>query len=317
MLVTQPAKRLVLIWCLLLTTFLLHAYQPNRAHAQGLFTLDPAFQEVVLLENQSKAQAVISYKNDSNTVREVELFAYDFTQNDVLGGVAFVLDNQSYPHSLASFLQLNKNRLVLAPGETQHITITVDNRSSLSPGGHYAAVIARDVGDPTDKAKQPVVPALSSLILVRKVGGERFHLSLAGVDWQPKMVVSRLPTEVELTLQNDGNVHDIPRGTMTVTGLGNRTLLQGTVNEESLYVLPGTLRKITVRLHTTQLSLPIDFVTITLQGSGQYSNITYAWQESALLVSWYVPLILVALCGVVAVFLYLRQRKNHHAQKNI
>ncbi len=288
---------------------------PNIAQANELLTLDPAFQEVVLEENQARVQSVVTYKNDSESVREIELFARDFTQADALGGVAFITDSNIYPHSLASFLQLDKNRLVLQPGETQQVLVTVENRASLSPGGHYAAVVARVVVDAKPEMEQPILPALSSLFLVRKVGGERYHLSLVSTDWQPRTVATKLPSQIELMLRNDGNVHDIPRGTLTATGLGGRTILQGTVNEESLYVLPGTHRKIDINLRSTVQALPIDFVTVTLQGTGQYSAITFTWQESVILIAWYVPVILVIVSAISLVW-YFKIRKKQHAKNS-
>lgn len=299
-------------YCLVLGALLAILFFPNAVSASELLTLDPAFQEVVVEETDDSAQAVITYKNDSDLVREVELFAHDFTQADALGSVAFITNSQSYPHTLASFLRLDKNHLVLQPGETQQVLVTIENRANLSPGGHYGAVVARVVVDNSQEMQQPILPALSSLILVRKIGGERYHLSLVGTDWQPNTVVAKLPSQLELTLRNDGNVHDIPRGTITATGLGGRTLLQGTVNEESLYVLPGTHRKIAVQVRTTTNPLPIDFVTLMLEGRGQYSNINFNWQESVISVAWYVPVVLLALLGAIG-FGWHRRRKARHA----
>ncbi len=306
--IVRLAKHFSLFLLCTLTALL---WFPDVTTARELLTLDPAFQEVVLEEDQARVQTVISYKNDSEVAQEIDLFAQDFTQNDLVGGVAFITDNETYPHTLASFLQLDKNRLILQPGETQQLLITVENRASLSPGGHYAAVIARAVADPSSELQQPVLPAVSSLILVRKVGGERFHLSLVSTDWQPSAVASGLPNQIELTIRNDGNVHDIPRGTLTAIGLGGRTLQQGTVNIESLYVLPGTHRKINANLNTTAVALPIDFVTLELQGAGQYSGITYTWEESVIVVAWYTPIIVAVFFGLV--FVLKKSRKAHHA----
>ncbi len=282
----------------------------DKAFAQSVLTIDPAFQEVVLTGDTAEVDASITYRNDSEEIQELELFAYDFTQTDLIGSVGFVPSNQAYPHTLASFLELEQNKVILNPAEKKTVTVRIRNRTSLTPGGHYAAVVARLV-QPTAKAEtQQVFPAVSALILVRKTGGERFHLSLADTDWKPGALMFSMPEKIELLFRNDGNVHDIPRGQVLATNLFGWVLEEGIINESSFYVLPGTQRKIPVRLSARHWRLPIEIVTVTVKGSGQLSEIAFQSEESFVLVSWkfLLGVMIVVICFVVGK-VWLRRRR--------
>lgn len=254
--------------------------------AQTTLTVDPAFQEVVISADQNEVATEIAFTNTYGESIELEILAYDFTQTDILGSVGIIPPDQSYPHTLASFLEFEQNKLVLAAGETRRLKIRVRNRVSLTPGGHYAAVIARVAQLHTGTENQRVIPAVSALILVRKTGGEQHHLSLSDSSWQPKAVVFSLPNKIELLFRNDGNVHDIPRGKIIATSIRGTIVSEGIINQSSFYVLPGTQRRIPVLLEPRHWQLPIDVVTLTTAGRAQYSDIPYSQEESFVLVQW-------------------------------
>ncbi len=279
-------------------------------HAQSVLTLDPAFQEVVITADDSEVETTISYSNESSESVELELFAYDFTQTDLLGSVGLLPGDVSYPHTLASFLEFEQNRFVLNPQEKKNVTIRVRNRGSLTPGGHYAAVVARVVQSADVQATQQVVPAVSALILVRKTGGEQYHLSLSSTDWNPGAIEFSVPDKVELLFRNDGNVHDIPRGTVEAKSLFGKTLYQGTVNESSFYLLPGTQRRIPVKLRKSHSLLPLEIVTVTMSGAAQFSGIGYKREESFILIRWeFLVVLLVLVAGSVGIWQWRKRRR--------
>jgi len=68
----------------------------------------------------------------------------DFKSLNESGGWAFVTngtDQLGHKYGLASWLTIPPDLIELQPNQTKPVKITVDNRSDLSPGGHYAAVL--------------------------------------------------------------------------------------------------------------------------------------------------------------------------------
>ncbi len=295
----------------LVVTLAACCFYPAVANAQSVLTVDPAFQEVLLTIDETEAETTISYSNESSESIELELFAYDFTQTDLLGSVGMFPADVSYPHTLASFLEFEQNKLIVNPKEKKNAVIRVRNRASLTPGGHYAAVVARVFQRPADAATQQVVPAISALILVRKTGGEQYHLSLSNTSWSPGTIEFSIPEKIELLFRNDGNVHDIPRGSVTVKNVFGTTLYQGTINESSLYVLPGTQRRIPVTLRNSHWLLPIEVITVATNGTAQFSTVAYQREESLILVRWQFIVFVVLLVAVgVGIWRWQKRRRK-------
>ena len=89
---------------------------------------------------------------------------------------------------------------------------------------------------------------LTSLILVRKTGGEVYGLRLPS---PPKISQWwNLPGQVNLRFQNTGNVHVVPRGTIKLIDPLGRVVMKGVINSESAPILPESFRRYTVSLES-------------------------------------------------------------------
>lgn len=137
-------------------------------------------------------------------------------------------------------------------------------------------------------SNQRVLPAFASTVLLRKKSGEIQNLSLIDVRDSKRLFRVSLPTEATATFQNNGNVHLIPHGEITLTDLFGRVIKQATLNEDSAYVLPGTQREISNHLRNTSWSLPISLLSLTIIGSSGATS--YSVEYSFIYVS---PVLLV------------------------
>jgi hypothetical protein len=68
---------------------------------------------------------------------------------------------------------------------------------------------------------------------------------------------------VHLRFQNNGNVHLVPRGVISVTDPFGRVVVKGIINQESALILPETLRVYPVRLDKLATSLVPGRYTLT------------------------------------------------------
>lgn len=290
--------------------------QKVSAQEKSPFSLSvkPAYQEVEITENDDTVDATLTYENKSDSIQEIELFAFDFKQTDHFGSLALI-DNihENYLHTLVSYLSFDKDSLILLPHTEETLTVKIKNRASLSPGGHYAAVVARAV-DSEKENKEKVLPAISSLLLVRKIGGERVNLSLKEILWKPNILVTHIPSTIDLEFENNGNVHVIPRGTLKVTDFLGNVTHQGIINDSSLYLLPGTIRRIPISLQQSKPFFPIMLFFLDATGNADQGDVVFHSEQSFLYIDWRF-LIFLGIFAVGALILFLKKRKKKHEKK--
>lgn len=242
------------------------AIRGQVAHAAGGLSIGPFLQEIVLSEGQTESSFTVTVTNTTSTELPLRLTVVDFGAADEAGGINFLpsADNLERRYGLASWMRLEKDVLVLKPGTSQQVKVTVENRESLSPGGHYGAVVFRMDNTSNSGEIQPKVnftKAVSTLVLAKKLGGERNSITLSNATWSGPPFA--LPREIKLRFLNNGNVHAVPTGDVTVRDTFGRTLSAGQINPSSTVVLPESIRGYPVKLSEQgTLWLP-GWVTVT------------------------------------------------------
>lgn len=221
-------------------------------------TVSPAFQEVILDQKEKKADFFVSITNTTGALVTLRITVFDFGSLDESGGVAFLgaSSNLEKKYALASWMRPEKDVLTLQPDETQKILVTIENRDSLGPGGHYGALTFKTEDTAVQNVSGDTVAVnqlFSTLVFVKKIGGEIYNLELKGTEYQNN--VAKFQDVVRLRFQNSGNVHVVPRGMVLVSDPLGRLVAKGILNEESGLILPETIRAYPVRLKTLAPSL--------------------------------------------------------------
>ncbi len=239
--------------------------------SQNGISITPMFQEVILDQDSSSKTFSLQVSNTTGSLVTLRLSVLDFGSLDESGGVAFLGAEQNFEKqfSIASWIRLDRDALVLGPGESQTVEVTFENRETLSPGGHYGAIFFKmensgaDTVDANGKPNIAVSQSFSSLIFAKKLGGERYDLGV------PDIVISKsfffLPKSVSLRFQNKGNVHVVPRGTVTITDPRGNMVERSVINEESAIILPETFRTYVTRPSIFARSFLPGYYTVTVQ----------------------------------------------------
>ena len=277
---------------------------------QGL-TISPAYQEIVFEQNDVEKSSSFHLTNSTNQPVELEFQVIPYTVADYVGSLSFY--NPTLNESLGgvNYVNFASNQVVIDPGKTVETQFVVENRASLSPGGHYVAIVSRmKQSTNLDVDQQQIVPAVSSLLLIRKKDGEQVNLSLKEVDMIQKSIFSALPKRMQLTFENQGNVHVIPRGEMKMSDSFGRIVGQASVNENSSYVMPGTRRVMPLAVHSAQSILPISFLTVEILGYAQGHEARFSYQSSYFYISpIFVGAILLVILLMIVIWKKLK-RKN-------
>ena len=176
-----------------LLLFLL-CFSVSQARASENISLSPAYQEVDLAEKEPEKKISFTLSNNTSHSSQFELMPVNFAPNDPNGGLKFFeAKEQSYLFSLASYLQFESTNFVLEAHEKKEIPIIIENRQDLS----------------------------------KKIGGERYNLSLKDISFPPSLFTFSYPKDVRVTFQNEGNIHLIPYGGSEVRDMFGRLLYIG------------------------------------------------------------------------------------------
>ncbi|HSX35789.1 MAG TPA: hypothetical protein VLH84_02535 [Patescibacteria group bacterium] len=243
---------------LLLCTLLAQAH-PAPTSADSItykgITLTPAVINLDLQKGQTRASFDIQVSNNTSEPQALTISSIDFRSLNETGGVAFIGSEASefdHKYGLASWLDLGNGSVELAPGQTKTVSVAVDNRMDLSPGGHYAAVLFRSAGvSSVTGGANPVAinQVVSSLVFVRKTEGAKFSIGLEQLSVPRGWF--RLPSAINVVFKNTGNIQLVPRGLITVSGPFSHEVSRGIVNTDSNLVLPGGSRLYQVNLFKT------------------------------------------------------------------
>ena len=213
-------------------------------------TIAPFLQTVQILENDQTKPLDITLSNTSKQTQTFHLAVLDFGALNETGGVAFASSDASTlikKFGLSTWLKLENDIITLKAGEKAKVGAAVVNDGSMSPGGHYGAVIATaDRPDGSNSNLVNIKQRLSALIMATKIGGEKYDLSLNKTDFKTSWW--HLPTSVVLRFKNTGNVQVVPRGTVKLIAPGGKVVSQAAINEGSGFILPETYRQIPVEL---------------------------------------------------------------------
>jgi hypothetical protein len=223
---------------------------------KGGISISPFLQDVSIAPSDGAKSFELQLTNHTSSLQEIKLSARDFGSLNDTGGILLEgTKKYTQKYGLASWLVLAADTVVLQPGESRSVTVTIDNRSSLQPGGHYGAVAAAVTSlDESPDNHVAINQQLLSLLLVNKVGGEKYDLKLVGLEQNGNWL--HLPSTIKLRFQNPGNVHVIPRGEVKLKSPSGKVVARGVINSESAFVLPETFRELYVPLAKVNDSLP-------------------------------------------------------------
>ncbi len=273
----------------------------------GVLEVSPAYLEVVLEKPDEEKAIELQYSNTSKQSVSLELYAIDFKQQGEQGGIIFLgEDSKTYSYSLSSFLSFESNNLEIASGEKRTFIVKVKNREDISPGGHYAAIIARQVQDTNETS---VSPAVSSLVFMRKTGGERFNLSVQKIGWPRLPIQFSVPLHIEITFQNAGNIHVIPYGRAEIRDMFGRLLYKGIVNDSSAIIFPESRRRISLDFKAVEAMLPFSLNSFRVVGNDSLHKVQYVYQDSFLYIN--PPTFIVIILISILLLIFIRRERKH------
>lgn len=229
----------------------------HKASALSGITISPFIQKININQNDTKKTYNLNLKNNTPYQKEVDLTVEDFGSLNNTGGVLLEgSNNYTKKYGLASWITLGTDTVNLGANQSTQVPITIENRSDLTPGGHYGAVIASVNSLKSQSGDSATInQQLLSLIFADKVGGEHFALNLTKVSNDGNWF--HYPHTVTLEFQNPGNVEVTPRGIVELQSSSGKIISRGIINQGSGLILPDSFYDMYVPLNKVGSSLPL------------------------------------------------------------
>jgi hypothetical protein len=273
-------------------------------------SLSPFQKQLTIEPSDTEKSYELLLTNHTQNLQELGLQVRDFGSLNDTGGVLLEGSTQySQKYGLVSWLTLGTNTVVLQPGESRSIPITVQNRSSLQPGGHYGAVVASvNSLDETKKNKVLINQQLLSLLFVKKTGGDHYDLKLSSIEHNGNWL--HLPSDIKLRFQNPGNTHVVPRGIVQLKSPSGKVLAQGPINTESAFVLPETFREIYVPLTKMANGPPVPGlyrIEVAYRYDGLSQSVTHRQTLNFISLQTYIA---IGLLLILSVYIFRRSQRG-------
>jgi len=281
-------------------------------------TVSPAFQQVAIPAGAAEQPINFSITNDKSTPQTVNLSVADFNTLNESGGLFFVGTNPTAlqkKYGLAKWVSLPANALTIAAKQTVPVKANILNLPTLTPGGHYGALMIELASGQSGANSVGVKPIASSLLFVTKMPDDTHHLRLDNVSFNSSL--TSLPKNVSLRFYNDGNTHVVPRGVVKLVDPRGKLVSQGIINQNSGIILPATYRVYQVGLNQVSSSNAIGSYKLTVDfrfdGMSQFRSYQASFVYVALV---YLVLAAAIFVGVIVLVIIIVRKRTKRKKYN-
>ena len=185
--------------------------------------------------------------NEESTPIAVFSSTANFTAKDEQGDPDFTF--QDTPTDLASWIQVGAGPFTLASGDRVEIPVTIQVPTNAEPGGHYASLFfGTDPSLKPENGGQVSIRSLIGTLVILRVSGqvtEQASLKTFAVNGKTT-TFSHGPVNFDVRVQNSGNVHVRPSGSLLIKNMWGRTVATVPLNSTEGAVLPNSIRKFSV-----------------------------------------------------------------------
>ncbi len=156
-----------------------------------------------------------------------------------------VLKQSTEGATLAEWITISREPIVIAPEQTVTVPFTVAVPESAAPGGHFAAILI-GTRPPASEGTVRIATSqiVSSLFFVR-IAGDVNEAGAIREFTTKKRFVDSPKADIEVRFENKGNVHLQPQGEIVITNMWGKERGVIPINHQTHFgnVLPSSIRK--------------------------------------------------------------------------
>ncbi len=173
-----------------------------------------------------KISGTLKVTNDSDTAISFHADIRDYIVQDTAGTPELLppntLDNR---FSAASWIGVVPDSFTVSPRETQDIQFYLNIPQNAAPGGHYMAVVYTPAGQASTNGSGATITTQLGTLFKISVSGKINEFALLTGLTAPSFQENG-PVTVDAQIQNEGDLHIAPKGTLVVTNMFGQTVQQ-------------------------------------------------------------------------------------------
>ncbi len=239
----------------------------------------------------------------------------DFKAKDETGTPEVILDDSetSSGFSFKRWVSLPQN-IPLKTKESKVVSVDVNVPAEAEAGGHYGVVRFTGVPPGEENSNVSIAASVGVLVLARVDGTITESLQLKDFyiakNNKRTSLAQNGPIDIVERIQNNGNVHVKPEGTITVKNMFGSTVASLPISKPARNILPDSTRKFT---QTFGKKWMFGKYTARLEANYGYTNKTL----TSSFTFWVIPykLILISLLIIVLLFFILRKGLKYYNNK--
>lgn len=282
------------------------SFAQNSGSGQGLEIAPPLLS--LTADRGQVLHSEMRLRNVTTQTLVVQAQYNDFVAGGEEGQPKLLLKgNEQSPYSIKDWLSTIE-ALTLAPQEQRTIDVTVTVPKNAAPGGHYGVIRFTGAAPETDQTTVSLSASVGTLMLVTVSGNVKEAAQIAEIytsqNGKKRSMFEYGPVTISTRVQNTGNVHFQPTGTVTVTNMFGKRVSNFQLNQTKGNVLPQSTRRFDVTLNKKLLF-------------GRYkvmADVVYGKDNTIISKSmsfWVIPYKLIAIClAVLALLIFLIRRYN-------
>lgn len=298
-----------------LTVVGLAAVVASTAHAQTTITGDGQALEI--------APPVLNLKGDPGETIKAPLSLRDVSAGKLLvkneindftaageDGTPKILvePGETSPYSIKTWIS-PLPEITLKPKEVQQLIVNITIPKNAAPGGYYGVIRFTAQAPELTETGVALSASLGTLVLLRVNGTakesasvEEFYVASNG---NRGSLFESAPLQFFERIKNEGNVHEQPRGQITIKDMFGQKLANLNVNLENRNVLPASIRKFEQPLDESVIGNKILFGYYTADLAISYGN---GQESTAKLSFWVIPYKIIAavIVGLIVAFFLFR-----------
>jgi hypothetical protein len=180
--------------------------------------------------------------NTSSAEQTYYLDTIKFVPREDGAGPRFI-DPEEDKSGLAEWVGFESDSVRVPAQSRAEVPFTIAVPEDVRSGGHYGAVLISDAPADVVARNGALIEAKTAVLLFLNVAGEtQEQAAILDFVVDKQGLVDHYATDYRLRIQNQGNVHVAPGGTLRVTDWTGRTLEEVAINEGGGRILPNTTR---------------------------------------------------------------------------
>lgn len=222
-----------------------------------------------------------------------------------------VEEGEESPYSIKSWIS-PLPEITLEPRQIEELTVNIAIPANAAPGGYFGVIRFTAEAPELSGTGVSLSASLGTLVLLRVNGDAKEAMSVEEFyvekDQNRSWVFESAPIMFYERLKNEGNVHEQPRGQISIKDMFGQKIANLNVNLENRNVLPGSTRKFEQPLDETVIGNRMLFGRYTADLEITYGSAENRQIMTSQLSFWVIPYKLIAgiLLGLVALFFILR-----------